>query len=52
MGVTTKGLHWNLDNTDMGPSLQLGQSNRMDDGQLSVSIQQGSLYLILNTPAD
>jgi thiamine pyrophosphokinase len=52
MGVTTKGLHWNLDNTDMGPGLQLGQSNRMDDDHLSVSIQQGCLYLILNTPAD
>lgn len=51
-GVSTKGLHWDLDDTDMGPGLQLGQSNRMDAGQLAVSIQQGCLYLILNTPVE
>jgi thiamine pyrophosphokinase len=51
-GVTTKGLHWDLDNAGMGPGLQLGQSNRMDATRLSVSIQEGCLYVILNTPAD
>lgn len=50
--VNTEGLHWNLENADMGPNLQLGQSNRMDAKRLAVSLQQGCLYLILNTPPD
>lgn len=51
-GVTTTGLHWNLDNADMGPGLLLGQSNRMEANRLSASTLQGCLYLILNTPPD
>ena len=49
-GVTTTGLHWNLDRAPMGPRKGLGQSNRADREDLAVSLESGTLYLIINHP--
>lgn len=47
-GVTTSGLHWDLDNSSMGPGEQLGQSNRVDTPSVSIQVESGTLYVVLN----
>lgn len=47
-GVSTNGLHWNLQSAKMGPRDQLGQSNRIDRPSVSVKIEAGTLYVVLN----
>jgi thiamine pyrophosphokinase len=48
--VSSKGLLWNLDNTQMGPGAQLSQSNQAAADHISVSIGTGTLYLVVNHP--
>jgi len=48
--VTTSGLHWNLDQADMGPPARLGQSNRAEAPALKVSLSAGVLYVVVNHP--
>jgi thiamine pyrophosphokinase len=43
-GVQTSGLKWNLSNADLGPGIQLGQSNQVE-GPVEIKIQSGNLYL-------
>ncbi len=47
-GVTTSGLHWDLTGARMGPSHQLGQSNRSDSETVRIRIEGGTLYLVIN----
>jgi thiamine pyrophosphokinase len=49
-GVTTKGLHWNLNRASMGPNAQLGQSNRADQSRIRVEIASGVLFVVINHP--
>jgi thiamine pyrophosphokinase len=49
-GVTTSGLRWNLKNSQMGPSSQLGQSNRVDEEAVSIQLKEGTLYAVVNHP--
>jgi thiamine pyrophosphokinase len=46
--VSTRGLHWNLDQKDMGPPDQFGQSNIAKSDCLEVSIGSGVLYAVVN----
>jgi thiamine pyrophosphokinase len=47
-GVTTKGLHWNLQDSRMGPNHQLGQSNRAEASTIQVQLAEGILYVVVN----
>ncbi|WFB35910.1 thiamine diphosphokinase [Kiritimatiellota bacterium B12222] len=48
-GVSTQGLKWNLDHCDMGPGLQLGQSNEVE-GEVNIALQKGCLFVWVGTP--
>ena len=48
-GVTTSGLHWDLENALISPSAQLGQSNLNDAADISISLKGGTLYAIVNS---
>ena len=48
--VHSSGLHWNLNGEDMGPGGQLGQSNRADLPEVSISIGDGLLFTVVNLP--
>ncbi|MEX0322826.1 MAG: thiamine diphosphokinase [Puniceicoccaceae bacterium] len=48
--VSTEGLHWNLQDADMGPTRQLGQSNRIDNPNVRISVKSGYLYVVVNRP--
>jgi thiamine pyrophosphokinase len=43
-GVQTRGLRWNLDQAEMRPGGQLGQSNEVT-GPVSVTVSAGCLYV-------
>ena len=47
-GTVTRGLHWNLEDAEMGPSEKLGQSNRVASKDVSVSIRGGWLFVVVN----
>ncbi|NDV61311.1 thiamine diphosphokinase [Puniceicoccales bacterium CK1056] len=47
-GVTTQGLHWNLQSSRMGPRHQLGQSNRVTDSTVKIQLEEGILYVVVN----
>lgn len=47
-GTDTLGLHWDLQDTEMGPAKQLGQSNRVAGNGVSVSIRAGWLFVVIN----
>ncbi|MEM9026219.1 MAG: thiamine diphosphokinase [Verrucomicrobiota bacterium] len=47
-GVNTEGLYWELNNASMKPEGQLGQSNVLQTSPLRVSINAGSLFIIVN----
>lgn len=47
-GVTTRGLKWNLQGADMGPGLQLGQSNEVL-GPVEIRVARGCLFVWLET---
>jgi len=44
-GVKTCGLKWNLSDTDMGPGLQLGQSNLIEESSVKIEVSQGCLFV-------
>lgn len=48
--VSTHGLHWNLEHSDMGPPARLGQSNVAEHNTLVVSLEDGVLYVVVNHP--
>ena len=47
-GVTTRGLRWNLDNTDMGPPALLGQSNQAQEDRIVITLRSGRLFVVVN----
>jgi len=47
-GTSTKGLLWNLDDEEMGPRKQFGQSNRVTDPDVAIRIGEGCLYVVVN----
>ncbi len=48
--VTSEGLRWNLQDAEMGPSSQLGQSNMVVNPNVRISIKSGYLYVVVNHP--
>lgn len=50
--VSTEGLKWNLQDAEMGPSTQLGQSNRVNNPHVKISIKSGYLYVVVNHPVN
>ncbi len=46
--VDSKGLRWNLSQTDMGVNLQLGQSNVVEQQAVEISIGSGIMYVSIN----
>lgn len=44
-GVKTSGLKWNLNDADMGPGLQLGQSNQIEESSVKIEVSQGALFV-------
>jgi thiamine pyrophosphokinase len=48
--VSTEGLHWNLQDAGMGPSVQLGQSNKVVNPNVQISLKSGLLFVIVNHP--
>jgi thiamine pyrophosphokinase len=50
--VSTEGLHWNLQDAEMGPSTQLGQSNQVVNPNVRVSVKSGFLYVVVNQPVN
>ena len=49
-GVTTTGLRWNLSGASMGPDGQLGQSNRVEQHQVCITLAEGLMYAVINHP--
>ena len=45
-GVTTKGLHWELDDAAMGVGILLGQSNEAVSDDVRIDLSTGSLLVI------
>ena len=45
-GVTTKGLHWELDDAAMGVGVLLGQSNEAVSDDVRIDLRTGSLLVI------
>lgn len=43
-GVSTEGLQWNLHDAEMGPGMQLGQSNKVT-GPVSVRVEAGNVFI-------
>ncbi len=48
--VSTRGLKWNLDESDMFAPVLLGLSNYNESENIHVTIGDGSLYLVINEP--
>ena len=47
-GTSTKGLFWNLSNSDMGPARQLGQSNKVAQSNVAASVEHGCLFVVIH----
>lgn len=47
-GVSTEGLHWNLQNSPMSAKRQLSQSNIADNNDVTITLKEGVLYFIVN----
>ncbi len=47
-GVSTSGLHWDLDGQPMGPGIRLGQSNIARQDPVFVEIASGCLFVVVN----
>jgi thiamine pyrophosphokinase len=47
-GVSSSGLRWNLEETEMGPQAQLGQSNVSEEKHISIRITSGILWVVVN----
>lgn len=50
--VSSEGLHWNLQDAEMGPGKQLGQSNQVDNPNIRISLKSGYLYVVVNHPVN
>jgi len=46
-GVNTRGLRWDLQAEELGSGRQLSQSNRVEIPEVSVTLEQGTLYVWL-----
>ncbi len=49
-GVTTSGLRWNLDREDLEPGSTRGVSNEFRQNQASITIEAGTLLVIVPDP--
>ena len=45
-GITTTGLHWQLDNATLDVGTTRGISNTMDAGEATISVTQGALLVV------
>ena len=43
--VNTSGLKWELSNAEMGPGIQLGQSNQVEKSTVRIEVGEGSLFV-------
>ncbi len=50
-GVESRGLRWNLSQTDMGIGLQLGQSNVVEKKDVQIKIRSGIMYACIIPPS-